>query len=170
MFTSLSISTMLPALSNLGSELDNVQARQSICIGVISRLSVDDVVINRSPSLSVPITAVAVGELFSGLNMASRRLWPVMSWKWRPLKYWGDFLTPNNAGMAVVLRGWLPHYDWQCLLIHLIVIIVCCGQRFEGETNWFLSAIWSTLSNDSPNTVRRCIGCQSNWSSWIVMK
>ena len=50
---------------------------------------------------------------------------------------------------------------WLCLLLHLAVILLCRGERLGGESSWFLSAIWSTLRNDSTDVVRRCVGCQS---------
>ena len=64
-----------------------------------------------------------------------------------------------------------PHTkdDLQCLILHLAVILLGRGQRFGGEINRFLGAIWSILRNDSTDAIRRCIGGQSDWPSWIVM-
>ena len=57
----------------------------------------------------------------------------------------------------VLVEGPHTKYHGQCLLLHLAVILLSRGQRFGGESNWLLSAIWSTLRNDSPDAVRRCI-------------
>ena len=76
---------------------------------------------------------------------------------------------PKVASTQVLVE--FPHTkdDRQCLLLHLAEILLSRGQRFGGESNRFLSAILRTLRNDTADAVRRCIGGQSDWPSWIVM-